>query len=317
VSNGRIAIVGTGLIGRAWSISFARAGYDVALFDPHPQAATNAIRLIAASLGDLEPRGLLHGRAARDVLNRIQVATSLTAALDGAAHVQECAPESLPLKQDLYVALDSAAAPDAILCSSTSALLPSAFTAGLPGRHRCLVGHPVNPPHLVPAVELVPAPWTSADVMERTRALMVAIGQAPVVMSRELAGFIVNRLQGALLQEAFRLVADGVASAEDVDVSVKKGLGLRWAFIGPFETIDLNAPGGVADYIERFDGMYRTIAATQGRFVEWTGELARRLDAQRAEILPRDKLDERQGWRDRRLMALAVHLRQVEQELGA
>jgi L-gulonate 3-dehydrogenase len=317
MSQGRIAIVGTGLIGRAWSISFARAGLDVALFDPQDQAAAVALSLVAGNLDDLDKQGLLRGRSPREVLGHIRVAGALADALDGATHVQECAPESLQTKQELYVVLDAAAAPEAILCSSTSALLPSAFTARVTGRHRCLVGHPINPPHLVPAVELVPAPWTSPEVVERTRSLMVSIGQAPVVMRRELDGFVVNRLQGALLQEAFRLVADGIVSAADVDISIKKGLGLRWAFMGPFETIDLNAPGGIVDYIARFENMYRTIAASQERLVPWRGELAQRIDAQRAQVLPRDSLGERQNWRDRRLMALAVHMRKAEEEHGA
>jgi 3-hydroxyacyl-CoA dehydrogenase len=313
----RIAIVGAGLIGRAWCICFARSGREVALYDPVPDAATNARRWIEHSLVDLARHELLAGRAPQDVLAHIRIARSLDEALEGANHVQECAPESLPVKRDLYIELDAVAHAEAVLCSSTSALLPSAFTAEIPGRHRCLVGHPINPPHLVPAVEIVPAPWTAPAVVERARALMAAIGQAPVVLSREIDGFLVNRLQGALLQEAFRLVAGGYAGVRDIDAAISKGLGLRWAFMGPFETIDLNAPLGLVDYVARFEGMYRTIAEKQQHPVPWAGALAARIETERAQALPRDRLGERQSWRDRRLMALVADLRAAEKELGA
>ena len=138
------------------------------------------------------------------------------------------------------------ARPDAVLASSTSGIPASAFTEGLAGRARCLVAHPVNPPYLVPLVELCPAPWTDAAVVSRTRALMTSAGQVPATVNKEMDGFALNRLQGALLAEAFRLVADDVISPTDLDALVKHGLGLRWSFMGPLETIDLNAPGGLA-----------------------------------------------------------------------
>ena len=110
------------------------------------------------------------------------------------------------------------------------------------------MAHPVNPPYLAPIVELVPAPWTASETVAGVRALMEQVGQAPVEMKREAEGFILNRLQGVLLMEAWRMVEDGLATVEDIDRTVSHGLGLRWSFMGPFETIDLNAPGGVADY---------------------------------------------------------------------
>jgi 3-hydroxyacyl-CoA dehydrogenase len=142
---------------------------------------------------------------------------------------------------------------------------------------------------------------------------MEGVGQAPIVMRRELDGFIMNRLQGALLQEAFRLVAEGYASTEDVDIGIRDGLGRRWAFIGPFETIDLNAPGGIVDYVRRYGPMYREIAA-ESRPVPWEGALVDQLEAERRERLPREGLAERQRWRDRRLMALTRHLGAAEDE---
>ena len=206
--------------------------------------------------------------------------------------------------------------PDAILASSTSGLLPSAFTESLAGRHRCLVVHPLNPPYLVPAAEIVPAPWTAPEVVERARAFLSDAGHATLVMARELDGFIMNRLQGALLEEAFRLVEAGYASAEDVDVGIREGLALRWSFIGPFETIDLNAPGGVRDYVGRYGPLYAKIFDRSRHRADWTGPVLDRIEAERRERLPADGLGERQLWRDRRLMALAAHKRRSDEEFG-
>ena len=241
----RIAIIGTGLVGRAWAISYARAGHEVALWDELPQAPEQALAFIRAAAPELAAHDLLGGATPQALLARIRIERELGAALAGAAHVQESAPEQVKVKRELFTRLDQLAPTEAVLASSTSAILPSLFTEHLAFRHRCLVVHPINPPYLVPAAEVVPAPWTAREVVERTRDFLLAAGHAPIVMKRELTGFVMNRMQGALLEEAFRLVADGYASAEDVDIGIREGLALRWSFMGPFETVDLNAPGGV------------------------------------------------------------------------
>ena len=216
----------------------------------------------------------------------------------------------------MFAELDRAAEPDAVLASSTSAILPSLFTEALKGRARCLVAHPINPPYLIPAVEIVPSPWTDRSEVERTAALMRSAGHTPIVMKREIDGFVINRLQGALLEEAFRLVAEGFAGVEDVDAALREGLALRWSFMGPFETIDLNAPGGVRDYAERYDPMYaRIFPSTQWR-ADWKGPIMDAIETQRRARLPAEKLAERQAWRDRRLMALAAHKRRAAEEFG-
>jgi 3-hydroxyacyl-CoA dehydrogenase len=311
----KIAIVGSGFIGRAWAISFARGGHPVALWDPAPGAAAAALGFIDQVLADLQANDLLRGQSPAEVRARLTPVERLEDALAGAVHVQENAPEVLATKRALFAELDRLAAPGTVLASSSSALVPSSFSEELAGRARCLVAHPINPPYLIPAVELVPAPWTDPAVMERTRALMVAVGQAPIVMKRELDGFIMNRMQGALLQEAFRLVAAGECSPEDIDVGICQGIGLRWAFMGPFETIDLNAPGGIRDYIERYEQIYVRIWPSQSHIASWAAQ-AGPLERARAATLPRDRLAARQAWRDRRLMALAAHKRKAERDIG-
>ena len=311
-----VAVVGTGLIGRSWAITFARAGREVRLWDPNPQASTAAKGFVREVAEDLAAADLLGGRTVEEVLASLTPHAELKPALDGVAWVQECGPEVIDVKRRTFAQLDELAPAGAILASSSSALLPSAISQDLPGRARCVVAHPINPPYLVPAVELVPAPWTSAEVMERGAAFLRDVGQVPLVMEKEIDGFIMNRLQGALLDEAFRLVAGGYATATDVDRGIADGLALRWSFIGPFETIDLNAPGGVADYVARYGPMYAGLGETMRERVDWTGPVLASVLASRRAELPETALAERQVWRDRRLMALRAHKRQADADLG-
>lgn len=301
----RIAIVGAGLIGGAWAMVFARAGHPVRIWDPVEGAAERTMGVVAARLKDLHTAGLI-AEAPEVVGARIAVVPTLEACLEGAAHVQENGPERVEVKRETFAKLDALARPEVVLASSTSGIPASAFTEGLAGRARCLVAHPVNPPYLVPLVELVGAPWTDPAVVARTRALMERVGQVPVTAHKETRGFVLNRLQAALVAEAFRLVRDGVMSVEDVDACVKEGLGLRWSFMGPFETIDLNAPGGVADYVARFGPLMGGITEEQTPFL-YDAETVAQVDAARRARLTREEIGERSAWRDRRLMALAAH----------
>lgn len=305
-SQGRCAaIIGTGLIGQGWAIVFARKGWSVRLYDVNAAMLAEARSLILQQLRELETQGLLED--ADGIIGRVHVADSLADAVKGACYIQENSPEKVEIKRALFSELDAVAEPDAVIGSSTSSIPASQFTEHLPGRHRCLVAHPVNPPYLIPVVELCPAPWTSPQALDAAREAMTAVGQKPVLVRREIEGFILNRLQGALLHEAFRLAKDGIASAEDIDVTVKDGLGLRWSFMGPFETIDLNSPGGIADYCARYGGLYQSIGADQGECVAWDGALVGALEDERRGLLPQEDLAKRRFWRDEKLMRLMRH----------
>jgi L-gulonate 3-dehydrogenase len=308
----RIAVVGAGMIGRAWSMVFARAGYPVVLYDVNPAVLEGAVQLIGKSLADLHAQGLI-SEPPGAVQKRVTTAATLAEALRDANYVQENALEKVEAKRQVFREMDSAARPDAILASSTSGIPASSFTADLPGRHRCLVAHPINPPSIVPLVEIVPAPWTDPTVVARTRALLEATGQVPIVVKRELKGFIVNRLQGALLNEAFSLIEQGYVSSEDLDKAVKDGLGLRWSFMGPFETIDLNAPGGLRDYCGRYGPLYYDVAK-EAVAKPWSDELIGKVESERLQLLPAGDRPARQGWRDRRLMGLIAHKRAATRE---
>ncbi|WP_201727462.1 3-hydroxyacyl-CoA dehydrogenase [Acidocella sp. C78] len=301
----KIAVVGAGLVGSAWAIVFARAGHDVAVFDAAAGGAARAATLIEARLRDLEAAGLV--ASAAEILPRISLAATLAEAVAGASYVQESVFETVEQKRLIFSALDAVLGPETLVGSSSSGIPASAFTEHVACRARCLIAHPVNPPYLIPVVELVPAPWTGPDVVPRVRALMEQVGQEPVALTREIEGFALNRLQGLLLAEAFRLVAEGIISVADLDRTVSAGLGLRWSFMGPFETIDLNAPGGVADYARRFRGMYETIAGARGVELGWDDGLIAEVERQRRAALPDSELAARSAWRDRRLMALMAH----------
>ncbi|MBU2091089.1 MAG: 3-hydroxyacyl-CoA dehydrogenase [Alphaproteobacteria bacterium] len=309
-----IAVIGAGLIGRAWAICFARAGHRVKLYDVSQPALASALGLIGGALNDLKANGLLGDPEGAQA--RISTATTLEDALSGVAYVQENVRETVEAKQEIFAAMDRIADPATILATSSSNIRASLFTEELKGRARCLVAHPANPPHLVPIVELSPAPWTDPAVVERARALHEAAGMVPILVKKEVPGFILNRLQGALLAEAFKLVADGYASTEDVDKTIKDGLGLRWSFMGPFETIDLNAPAGIADYIARYAPMYWDMQQEQAQPRRWDKALSDTLEGERREALPADRLDDRQAWRDRHLMALIAHKRDAAKKIG-
>ena len=302
-----IGIVGAGLIGRSWANVFARAGWQVLVWDPSADQRAAAHAQIARSLDDLQTHGLVQESAAAAA--RVRVTARLEDAVQAADYVQESGPEVLEVKRETFAALDAIAPAHCVLASSTSAIVASRFTEELAGRARCIVAHPVNPPHLAPVVELCGAPWTS----EATRALagkvMQDVGQIPVDVRREIDGFVLNRLQAALLTEAFRLVQDGVVSPRDLDRTVADGLGLRWAFMGPFETIELNAPRGIADYCERYVPWFRRYVADMATAQTWDDANWRTAAAAWGPAPTASALAQKSMWRDDRLAALVAHKR--------
>ncbi|MEO1794872.1 MAG: 3-hydroxyacyl-CoA dehydrogenase NAD-binding domain-containing protein, partial [Pseudomonadota bacterium] len=226
--------------------------------------------------------------------------------------VQESGPERVDLKIELFAEMDRAAGPETILASSSSAIVASRFTETLPGRARCLIGHPVNPPHVVPIVEICGAPWTDPDVVARARGIYEAAGQVAIEVRKEIDGFILNRMQAVLLAEAFRLISEGYVSAADLDRTIKDGLGRRWAFMGPIETIELNAPQGIADYGARYGETLYSLAkepVTRDLFSE---ETLKAVAESWGETPDADTVARKSVWRDDRLAALDAHLRSAK-----
>jgi len=298
----RVAIVGAGSIGSSWAVVFARAGHEVALYDADPERLPAAAADVEQRLAALAGAGLLDEPPAR-VAQRVTTHDGLVAALAGAAHVQECAPEYLELKRELFQELDRLADPDATLASSSSALTISNTAGELAGRGRCLVVHPANPPHLLPIVELVPAAFTEEAVVDRAGDLLKRAGMSPVRVRQELEGFVYNRLQGALLREAYCLVRDGVIGVDELDRVVREGLGRRWAIVGPFETVDLNTRGGIAVHARRMGATYERLGAERGQHDPWDETLVAEVTRQRRALLPLADWEQRVAWRDRELIA--------------
>lgn len=316
VSKPPIAIIGAGLVGAGWAIVFARAGFPVRVYDEVASVRASVLPLVTQNITDLKSFGLID-ETVDEVMARISVSADLQSAVAGVAYVQESVFETIAVKTDLYAKLDHCVAPDVPIGSSSSGIPASAFTEQCTTRTRMMIAHPVNPPYLVPLVELVPAPWTDPKQIDAVFDLMTQVGQEPIRIRREIEGFVLNRLQGALLNEAWALFEGGYASAEDIDKTVAAGLGLRWSFMGPFETIDLNAPAGVADYAKRLGPLYHAVAQSRRDPKPWDADLISRVEAERRTKLSAAQLNERRAWRDRRLMALAASKAKAAKDLGS
>lgn len=298
-----VAVIGAGLIGAGWAVVFARAGYVVRAFDPAQQVRERLLPWVDGSLCELAKLGLISDPAA--VRSRISVSDTMAGVLENAFYVQESVFETVVAKTEVSREIDRQMPSDAVVGSSSSGIPASQFTESCRNRSRFLVAHPVNPPHLVPVVEIVPAPWTDSEAVERVSALMRDAGQTPVRLSREIEGFVLNRLQGVLLNEAWALYQEGIASLEDIDATIAHGLGLRWSFMGPFETIDLNAPGGIDDYAYRLRDLYAGMVRSPTT-LPWPDDVVHKATNERRAVLPADDLPKRRAWRDAVLARLAV-----------
>jgi len=247
----RVAVVGTGVIGASWAAHFLARGLEVNATDPSPGADDRLRQAVAQHWPTLERFGLAPGAS----IDRLRFHDSLEDAVSVADFVQENGPERMDFKIDLFRRMDAAAAPDTILASSSSGLAISGVQSGCAHPERVVLGHPFNPPHLIPLVEVIGGERTSAGTVERTMAFYAAIGKRPIHVKREVKGHIANRLQAALWREAFHLVGQGVASVADIDTAIAHGPGLRWAVMGPFMNLHLSGgAGGIAHVLAHLGG---------------------------------------------------------------
>lgn len=295
------------------SAIFARAGHDVALYDSAPGAVTAALPAIESTLASMAAADLVDD--IKVVMARIRPCETLEDALDRVDYIQESVIEEVEVKRTVFRMLDDTAPPDAVIASSVSSIPSSEFMANLKGGTRCIVAHPVNPPHLIPVVEVMLGPSTSEETFDSCCALLSGVGQVPVRLNKEIFGYVLNRLQFALINEALHLVDGGYVSAEDVDKIVKYGLGRRWAFMGPFETNHLNATGGIEEYYSKFQGAIGGIM--KELFLEphsLSPELISRLAEEMERNTPVEDVPARQEWRDRQLMALTGHFGDMRPE---
>lgn len=269
----RVAIVGTGVIGGGWAAQFLARGLDVAATDPHPDAETRLRAMVANAWPALERIGLAPGADPA----RLTFAANLDAAVADAEFVQENAPENEALKTELLARIDAAAAPDVVIASSSSGLLPSRIQAASAHPERIVIGHPFNPVYILPLVEVLGGEDTGAEAIDWALGFYRAIGKRPLRVRAEVPGYISDRLQEAVWREALHMVADGTATSEEIDAAITDGPGLRWAFMGPCLTFHLaGGTGGMAHMLEQF-GPALKLPWTRLEAPELTDELTRRM----------------------------------------
>lgn len=291
----RVACIGAGLVGSAWAYVFGRGGCDVAVYDARGEAARDQ------TLTLLEKTVELTG-ADPALIDRVHFAATLEAALEGVAHVQESVSEDPDVKRALFLEMDALTDADTVLASSTSAILGSHFL-DIPGAHRALVVHPVNPPSLIPLVELCATPRTAPGTVARTRDFMVGLGMKPVELRREIDGFLLNRLQYTLVAEAMHLVGEGYCSAADIDRVLTDGLALRWSTLGPFAVAHLNAAGGFRDFVAHLGGMMREMGQSAQTRYDWSQDMVEKIHAELEAVMPVGRLDVWRSWRDGNILA--------------
>ena len=297
-----VGVIGGGLIGASWAAIFSKSGFNVFVYDPFPDVFETYKSRVTSFLEEL--KSIDETINIEESLNRISANVTIEDLCSNVEYIQESAPEILSVKQELFAKLDNLAPDEVVIGSSSSAMPISSITQNLKGQHRCIIAHPANPPHLIPCVEICPGENTSNKTIEKTKEIFTASGASIVNVKKEIDGFILNRLQGALLNEAMRLYSDGYASSDEIDATIRDGLGLRWAFMGPFETIDLNAPGGIKDYISRYGSMYIEMAKNQTKIPDWSEEAGKKLEIERRKILGHDELENRAKKRNQLLKSL-------------
>lgn len=301
-----ITIIGSGLIGRSWALVFISGGFSVKIFDKEPGMAASAVSFIRQQVEELQQRNMLRGElSAAQQAALVSACDDLQQAVEGAFFIQECVFEDLAVKQSVFLELERLVGSDVILSSSTSCLVPSDVFSKVQHKSRCLIAHPVNPPYLVKLVELVPHPETCSSVMDAAHTLMSQVGQVPVRLRRELDGFALNRIQMAVIAESWRLVQDGFISVKDVDLVMSEGLGMRYAFIGPMETMHLNAPEGLEDYMRRYGPGIKRVVSSFGPIPDFFSDQAKAINQEMSELIPKEQLSARIQRRDQLLSQLA------------
>lgn len=301
-----VLILGAGPIGTGFAAAFLGTGFAVTLCDPSEAARAAVPDLIARHAEAMALAGL------PAPMNAPDIAAALPDRID-APLVVECGPEKLAAKQALFADLLGRGA--AIVATASSAIPVSRILPDADDQARCLVAHPANPPSLLRVLELVPAPGTRPETMDRAEALFTQGGFAPARLGHEVPAFVFNRLQSAVLREAYRLVDEGVIGVEALDTLVRDGLGPRWALSGPFETAELNTAGGIRAHAERLGPAYAAIGRDRGEHApDWSPALVARVEAERRATLPEDALPARRAWRERALARLLDARRKILKE---
>lgn len=294
-----VACVGGGVIGSSWAALFASHGLQVSVYDPNAEAFTRMERVVAQAASALRV-------PAAQLLARIQFTTELEVALRGAQFVQECAPDQLELKQRLYADIGRLVPAPVVIASSTSGFPMSQIQSHCPSPERTLVGHPINPPYVVPLVEVVGGELTSSEALERACEFYRCVGRKPLLQEREVFGFVANRLQLALFREALQMVGRGEATAAQVDAALMDGIGPRWAAVGAFGAFMLNLDKPDAQgWLEHFQKIrFGDDCVHREGFEFWTPEVRAAVARSWLERLGGESVDELRRQRDESVLRI-------------
>ena len=304
----KIAVIGAGEIGLGIGAVFAESGSRVWLVEPDPIVRT----CIAERLGELRSEMALAGMARNMPLGSLLTIAGISKLPKDVELVIEAGPEDVQIKRDLFASLRTHIGSAVPIATTSSAIAVSTIVEPERQRRACLVAHPANPPTLIRTIECVPAPQTDPAVIDLVDSFLRSAGFEPVPVLREVEGFAMNRLQSALLREAYRLVEDGIVDVEGVDRIVAEALGPRWALSGPFETADLNTPGGIEAHARRLGPAYARIGLENGeRGVPWSEALVGTVARQRRTAVPDSILPARVKWRRRALARLLAARREA------
>ena len=254
-----VALVGTGVIGRGWIRVFSRAGCRIHLYDNDRSQTRKALEWFEESLKLDVSDGFITAKDAESSRALVAPYDDLTDALSGVQYIQESGPEKLEIKRTIFRLVDQTADPEAIIASSTSSLDMNQIAEDLHGISRCIMARPFNPPHIIPVVEVMPTRKTNPEVTKATVDFLKRVGQKPVIVNFYVSGYLINRIQAAVVREAIHQVERGVANVDAVDTVIRDGLGLRWALFGNFGVNNSNADGGIREYYSRFGEGYTTI----------------------------------------------------------
>jgi 3-hydroxypropionate dehydrogenase (NADP+) len=312
----KIACVGAGLIGQGWATLFSSQGFEVILQDVSESVLEESIRGIRSTLMFLEAHKLLKQERPDTVLGRIKTCTRIGDAVCHADYVQESVPDRYEIKKQVFKEMDGAAPDHAILASSSSGLLMTEIQKTTKRPQRCVLVHPILPVYLIPVVEIVGGDQTSRETVMVAYHLMKELRRTPVLLKREVPGYIVNRLQAALLREAISLVDKGIASAEDVDRAFCMGSGLRDPLIGPFLRIHL-AGKGVEGFIENYSQSYRFRWETMETWTSIPPSAAKEIvkEVKEMEVVRTKTLEEITKWRDEMLIRLLKVMREEQDKI--
>ena len=305
-----IGICGAGLIGASWAIGFANAGYKSLVYDNNPDSFKNFENVFDKLIKDLII--INPDLNVEKIKLGIKLNCSIEEICKDSILIQESIIEDLEEKKKIFIILDKLSSKNTILASSSSYLLISKISENIINRHRCINAHPALPPHVVPFVEVCGSLETSPEIIQKALSLYKKANYASIIINKETEGFVLNRLQGALLNEAVRLHEGGYASMDDIDIAMKHALGIRWAFLGPFEIMDLNAPDGIKDSFSRYKTGIQNLAKEQNTVPEYSDDYLNRLEEEQRKRLA---FSDRPKRIEKRNQMIAL-IRKLKLELG-